>query len=90
MFAGFVALILAVAPAPLTGQQPQVVSRQPTGQQLADTGTRAVEAAPGARQGTPTSIAQPVSLSQEAIDSLRGLVAEFRRDPEAVRLPADS
>lgn len=84
MYAGFVALILAVTPAPLTVQQAQVVRQQPT-----TVGGRTVEAAPGTTQGAPTPLPQPVSLSRQAVDSLRELVSEFRRDPEAVRLPAD-
>ncbi|HEX6051630.1 MAG TPA: hypothetical protein VFZ21_20325 [Gemmatimonadaceae bacterium] len=90
MYAGFVALILAVAPAPLTGQQAQVVRQQPPTQQPASRGGRPVEAAPIAPQAAPSPLPQPVSLSREATDSLRELVAEFRRDPEAIRLPADN
>jgi len=79
MHVGILALILAVAPAPLTGRQTQGVQSQPS-----SAGTRPVEAAEPA-QPAP----KPVALSAEQIDSLRETIAKFRDDPEAVKLPAD-
>ena len=83
MHVGFFALILAVAPAPLTGQQTQAVQpAQPT-----PTAGRAVEAAPGSAAAAPAP--RPVSLSTQAVDSLKELLGHFRRDPEAVPIPSD-
>jgi len=84
MHAGLFALILAVAPAPLTGRQIQAVQpAQPT-----PAGARPVEAPPGSPLGS-SAAPQAVALSTQALDSLRELVSRFRRDPEAVQIPAD-
>src|SRR5687768_10532318 len=84
MHAGFFALILAVASAPLTGQQAQAVqAQQPS------SARPPVEAAPATGTATAAPAAQPVSLSAQAVDSLRELISRFRRDPEAIQIPSD-
>ena len=80
MHVGFLALILAVAPAPLSGRQTQGVPAQ-TG----SAASKAVEA-PEAGRAAP----QPAALSAQQIDSLREVVAKFREDPEAVKLPPET
>jgi hypothetical protein len=86
MLEAFLALMLAVAPAP-TARQAQGVQPQPAPQAPS---ARTVEAPQGdtSRAAAPT-IPRPVALSETAIDSLRELVTKFRRDPEAVPMPDD-
>ena len=78
-------LILAVAAAPLTARQAAAIQQSPSvgKQPVAEsagkaTPPRAVEASDSAK----------VQLSKAAVDSLTELVSRFRRDPEAVKLPA--
>ena len=80
MHVGFLALILAVGPAPLAGRQTQGLPAQ--------TGSAASKAleAPEASRATP----QPVALSAQQKDSLREIVAKFREDAEAVKLPPEA
>jgi hypothetical protein len=86
MYAGFIALILAVAPAPTTARQAQAV--QPAQQRPSSAEGRVVEAVQSA--GTTVSPGpQPVALADVTVDSLREVIAKFRGDPESVRLPAD-
>jgi hypothetical protein len=80
-------LVLAVPPGPLTGQQAAAV--EPQSRTTIDS---AKPAQPSAAAGQPTAVeavdtARP-TLSTATLDSLRDLVAEFRRDPQAKGLPA--
>jgi hypothetical protein len=89
MRSAILALILAVPSVPLTAQQP--AATQSPARSTADS------AANRARAGL-TPAAQPVEavdtarveLQPAALDSLRSLVAAFRRDPEAAALPANA
>jgi len=78
------ALILAVAPTPLTAQQAKP-SQPPSA-------TSEAAAQPSTRAPAATPVEAPESakprLGTEAIDSLTELVNRFRRDPQAVSLPA--
>ena len=79
-------LILAVAAGPLTARQAAAIQQRPGAEKQpaaesagkATTPPRAVE----------TSDSAKVQLSKAAVDSLTELVSRFRRDPEAVKLPA--
>jgi hypothetical protein len=74
------ALILAAASAPLTAQQ--ATATQPATRSATDSSaaSRQVE-----RAVTDTA---PVELSEAAADSVKRLIERFRRDPQAVPLPA--
>jgi hypothetical protein len=79
-------LILAVAAAPLTVRQAAAI-QQRTGadkQPAAESAGKAAAPAPAVE--APDSARVP--LSKAATDSLKELVERFRRDPEAVSLPA--
>jgi hypothetical protein len=78
-------LILAVAAAPLTARQAAAIQQRP-GAEKQPAGESAGRATPG-RQVEASDSAR-VPLSKAATDSLKGLVDRFRRDPEAVPLPA--
>ena len=74
------ALILAAASAPLTAQQPP--ASQPANRSVADSSaaSRQVERA--------VADTAPLKLSAAATDSVEQLIERFRRDPQAVPLPA--
>ena len=76
------ALILAAASAPLTGQQPP--ANQPANRSVADS------SAASRQLERPTADTAPVKLSEAAADSVKDLIEKFRRDPQAVPLPAVS
>lgn len=78
MRAALLALILAVPTAPLTAQQPSAIQPAQSQAQAESASARPVEA--------PVSAA-PVALQPAALDSLRDLIADFRRDPQAAALP---
>lgn len=78
-------LILAVAAAPLTARQAAAIQQRPGADKPA------VESAGKAAAPAPTVEAPDsakIRLSSAAVDSLKELVNHFRRDPEAVPLPA--
>jgi hypothetical protein len=77
-------LILAVLPGPVRGQQPSPV--QPPAVRTSDSATNRTQAAPAVEAVDTTR----ATLSAEALDSLRGLVATFRRDPQGRSLPPDA
>lgn len=80
----FVGLILAVAAVPLMAQQPG--ASQPARPVPRESVTvEAAGATAAATQNPASAVARP---SPEAVDSLRELVDDFRRDPEAVPIPA--
>ena len=85
MRTAILALIVAVSPAPLTAQQAAAIQPPP-----AKAGTTQTPAQPSP---TPVAAEAPesatVRLSAEATDSIKELIARFRRDPEAVALPAN-
>jgi hypothetical protein len=74
------ALILAAASAPLTGQQPP--AGQPANRSVADSSAafRKLEVA--------VADTAPIKLSEAAADSIKNLIEKFRRDPQAAPLPA--
>jgi hypothetical protein len=74
------ALILAAASAPLTGQQPP--AGQPANRSVADSSaaSRKLEVA--------VADTAPIKLSEAAADSIKNLIEKFRRDPQAAPLPA--
>ncbi len=79
-------LILAVAAGPLTARQAAAIQQRPTAGK-----PPAAESA--GKAATPASAVEAVDsakaqLSKAAIDSLTELVDRFRRDPEAVPIPA--
>ena len=76
------ALILAAANAPLTAQQPP--ARQPANRSVADSSaaSRQLEKPVAAVDTTP------VTLSATATDSIKDLIEQFRRDPQAPALPS--
>ena len=76
-------LILAVLPGPARGQQPSPV--QLPAAKTSDSATNRAQAAPTVEAVDTTRPA----LSAEVVDSLRGLVATFRRDPQGRSLPPD-
>ena len=73
MRAAILALILAVPNAPLTAQQAKAIPAPP--------------AAPAPVVEAQEAAQRPLSVA--VVDSLRGLIAELRRDPEAVPLPSN-
>jgi len=87
MRTAILALILAVAAAPLTARQAAGIQQTPKAEKpTADSSAKAatpavaVEAADSAK----------VQLSNATVDSLTELVSRFRRDPEAVALPPNN
>ena len=80
------ALILAAPGAPLTAQQPSAIQAGARAGSADSAGKQATSAAtrPAVEAAEPT----PVQLAPAAMDSLRELVARFRRDPQTVPLPA--
>jgi hypothetical protein len=76
------ALILAVALAPLTARQTGAIQQQP------DT-SRLRAATPPVRASSVVEAVDsgPLKLSEQATDSLKELIAKFRRDPEGLALP---
>jgi hypothetical protein len=76
------ALILAAANAPLTAQQPP--ASQPANRSVADSSaaSRQVE------KPVTASDTAPIKLSAAATDSINELIDQFRKDPQAVSLPA--
>jgi hypothetical protein len=90
MRVAILALILAAPQVPLTAQQAKAIQAPAaTSAGGAPAGQVTPSAAP--LTGQAVELPEPVSapLSKVVIDSLRGLVAQARRDPEAVTLPPD-
>src|SRR5262245_49687422 len=79
------ALILAVASAPMTAQQPSAI--QPSGRTAGPDSSATGTARAAAPQVEAAETAR-VELSRSARDSIRELIDRFRRDPEAVSLPS--
>jgi hypothetical protein len=77
-------LILAAASSPLTARQAAAIQAMPVAQAPAAKALQPAQA-PSATVEAPDSTT--VRLSAAATDSLKELVARFRRDPEAVALP---
>jgi len=84
MRVAILALIVAVLQAPLTAQQPSAIQARPANKA---SDSAAATAAPRTPAEAPETAA--VQLQPAAVDSLRRLIAQFRRDPQAVALPAD-
>jgi hypothetical protein len=84
------ALILAVPWAPLTAQQPAAIQPPATRGAADSTGTTAQARTGASAAAAPTVEAAepaPVALQPAAMDSIRELIARFRRDPQGVPLP---
>src|SRR5690349_1690461 len=78
-------LILAVAAAPLTARQAAAIQQNPkTEKPTADSSAKAVTPA----VAVEAADSGKTRLSNAAVDSLTEIVNRFRRDPEAVALPA--
>src|SRR4051812_12868379 len=89
MRAAILALILAVAKTPLTAQQAKAIPAPPAAPApQSATGQSKPDIAPSAPAvEAPEAGRSP--LSETVVDSLRALVAQVRRDPEAVPLPSN-
>ena len=79
-------LILAVAAAPLTVRQAAAIQQRPSADKQPAAESAGKAAAPAPAVEAPDSAR--AQLSKAATDSLKELVDRFRRDPEAVALPA--
>ena len=82
------ALILAVPRAPLTAQQPSAIQPGARGNSTDSAAMRTQDGSAAARPAVEAAEPGKVQLAPAAIDSLRELIARFRRDPQTVRLPA--
>lgn len=89
MRVAILALILAVPRVPLTAQQAKVIQAPPATAAPAQAApqSKAGAANPAPVVEAPEAAVQP--FSKAVADSLRALVAQVRRDPDAVPLPAN-
>src|SRR5688572_506509 len=83
------ALILAVPQSPQKAQQPAAL--QPTSQRTAPAESAKTASSPAtvSPAAVQAPVEPPVQLDREASDSIRELIAEFRRDPQRVPLPSN-
>ena len=89
MRAAILALILAVPRAPLTAQQAKAIQAPPAAPAPESAAEQTKPATAPSSTVVETTDSARRALSETTVDSLRALVAQVRRDPDAVPLPSN-
>jgi hypothetical protein len=89
MRAAILALILAVPRTPLTAQQARAIQAPPAAPAPESAAEQTKPGTAPSSTVVETADSARRALSETAVDSLRALVAQVRRDPDAVPLPSN-
>src|SRR6476620_1628512 len=89
MRAAILALILAVASAPLTAQQARAIQVPPAAPAPESVTARSTPTVSSSATVVEAPAEARSPLTRTAVDSLHALIAQIRRDPEAVPLPSN-